>query len=73
MTNKQDAAREARIADERKRLRVRPWEFAPSQVFGRANPYMPDVVGHASWIKAQAQCEEIIKNSPNYFNEGPKG
>ena len=65
--------RQARIADERRRLKPAPWQFVPSQVFDCENPYTQDVRGHASWIEATAQCQEILEADPDYFNRPPKG
>ena len=69
----QDKFRQARIADERRRLKPAPWQFVPSQVFDCDCPYTPDAVGFHSWIAATAQCEQIIANDPEYFNRPPKG
>ena len=69
---KQDAAREARIKDERRRLRPPPWAFTPSQVFGISCPYSSDAVGFHSWRKATEQCAAIIAADPTYFQRPPK-
>ena len=65
--------RQARIADERRRLRPMPWQFTPSQVHGRSCPYAADVYGLRSWREATAQCAAIIAADPTYFQRPPKG
>ena len=71
--NEQGKYRQARVQDERRRMKPAPWQFVPSQVFDCENPYTPDAVGFHSWREATAQCEQIIANDPDYFTKPPKG
>lgn len=57
-----------RIAAERARMGLRPWQFSPSQIDDRGNPYPPGLVGFAAWEKAKAQRAEIRKTQPRYFD-----
>ena len=71
--NEQDKFRQARIADERRRLKPAPWQFVPSQVYDCDCPYTPDAVGFHSWRKATEQCAAILANDTEYFTKPPKG
>jgi hypothetical protein len=72
MTGKQkEAARKSRIADERKRMALKPWQYAPSEVDDGPNPYPPSAGAHQSWIEAQQWRAEIRASDPEYFNRFP--
>ena len=72
MTRKErEAACKARIADEFRRLQLRPWECSPSQVHGYANPYRPGDGAFDGWIKAEKMVAEILAADPEYFTRSP--
>lgn len=56
-----------RVASERERLNLRPWQFAPSEVDDGPNPYTAGTAGHAAWITAQVWRAEIREHDPSYF------
>ncbi len=65
-------ARRKRIELERERLHLRPWQLAPSEVFGRGeSPYAstPNCAGHMAWIEAQRWVCEILAEHPRYFDD----
>lgn len=49
----------AAIAAERTALRLKPWEFAPSEVRDTANPYPAHVAGHQAWERAREQWKAL--------------
>jgi hypothetical protein len=62
--------REERIADERRRLRLKPWQFAPSEVDDAGpSPYQPGATGFRSWVEAQRMRAEIRELDPHYFDD----
>lgn len=61
--------RSERIAAERERLNLRPWQFAPSEVNDGPSPYTGGCAGHVAWIEAQAWRAEIRERNPDYFDE----
>lgn len=61
--------RAQRIQKERADLRLKPWEFSPSEVDDGSCPYPPDSVGAASWHKAQRMRQSIKAQRPDYFAE----
>ncbi|HEV2037529.1 MAG TPA: hypothetical protein VGQ96_02895, partial [Candidatus Eremiobacteraceae bacterium] len=54
-------ARQARIDRERQILKLRPWEFAPSEVDDGPSPYPPRCGAHDAWIQAQAWRRELLQ------------
>jgi hypothetical protein len=58
-----------RIERERREMRLRPWEFSPSQVDEEPNPYPPGSMGFQSWEKAVQWRREIRERDPNYFDD----
>jgi hypothetical protein len=58
-----------RIAEERRRLHLRPWEIAPSEVDDGPNPYPVRSAGHSAWILAQQWRAEIRERDPSYFDD----
>lgn len=59
----------ARIADERKRMNLRPWQLAPSEVDDGPSPWPPNCGGYQSWQEAQQQRAEILLRDPDYFTD----
>lgn len=61
-----------RIDRERSEMNLRPWQYAPSEVFGQGeSPYSatPGCAGHIAWLEAQAWCAEILFERPDYFDQ----
>ena len=58
-----------RIAAERERLNLSPWQFAPSEVSDGASPYPPGSAGHYAWQQAQQWRAEIRVRDPGYFDD----
>lgn len=57
-----------RIATERKRMRLAPWQFSPSEISDGPNPYSPLVAGYRAWLEAQRWRAEIREHDPDYFD-----
>jgi hypothetical protein len=64
--------RAERIADERARMRLAPWQFAPSEVTDAAAPWPPASAGYRSWHEAQQWRAEILELHPHYFDDKPR-
>lgn len=62
-----------RIERERAALKLKPWQFSPSEVDDGASPWPPGSAGHASWQQAQQWRAEIRKKSPDYFDAADDG
>jgi hypothetical protein len=58
-----------RIAAERERLNLRPWEFAPSEIDDGECPYPPRSGGYDAWRQAQQWRAEIRARDPHYFDD----
>lgn len=58
-----------RIKQEREKMALRPWQFAPSEVDDGPNPCKPGTMGHASWPEAQKWRAELRAADPHYFDE----
>ena len=56
-----------RIADERQRLHLRPWQLSPSEVNGGASPWPIGAVGADSWVQSQKWRAEIRARDPSYL------
>jgi len=65
---KRRSTQDDRIAAERERMNLKPWQFAPSEVNDGPSPYTGNCAGHASWIEAQAWRAEIREYDPGYFD-----
>ena len=65
--------REQRIRREREEMRLRPWEFSPSEVNLYDKPFQPGAVGRSTWAAAQEQRREILRKNPEYFWDDPDG
>lgn len=61
--------RQERIAEERERLGLRPWELAPSEAGDWPSPWPESSAGHAAWTQAQKWRAEILARDPHYFDD----
>ena len=59
-----------RVADERRRLNLRPWQIAPFEVDDGPSPYSPGAAGYDAWQQAQKWRAEIRARDPGYFDDG---
>ncbi len=65
--------RAERIAEERARLNLRPWELSPSEGGDGACPWPEGTGGAEAWARAKAWRAEIRARDPHYFAEAKRG